>query len=88
LEDNLKEKDNIKNNIHNGICNKNPSSPYNFCFGLSALKYRIGVVSFARYDPLFYSTTKLNSNESPKQQEKIMKFFFILLKRACKVVIM
>jgi archaemetzincin len=63
----------------------NIKSSYNFCFGLSALKYRVGVVSFARYDPLFYSSSKINY-ESPKHQEKIMKYFFILLKRACKVV--
>lgn len=71
----------------NNFSNNNFYSLNNFCYGLSALKYRIGVVSFARYDPLFYSMTKINPNESPKYQEKIMKYFFILLKRACKVVV-
>jgi archaemetzincin len=59
---------------------------YNFCYGLSAQKYKVAVVSFARYDPLFYSTAKINY-ESSKHQEKIIKYFFIILKRACKVMI-
>lgn len=57
----------------------------NFCYGLSSWKGRVGVFSFARYDPLFY--TNIQIKDSPKQQERIMKFFFILLKRACKVII-
>jgi archaemetzincin len=63
----------------------NLNSAYNFCYGLSATKYRVGVVSFARYDPLFYTSTDVKY-ESPKQQEKLMKYYFILLKRACKVI--
>lgn len=80
----IKPRNYIKNS--NNIEEKNLKSYYNFCYGLSALKFRVGVVSFARYDPLFYSNTKLNP-ELPKHQEKIMKYFFILLKRACKVVV-
>jgi archaemetzincin len=65
---------------------KDNKSEFNFCYGLSGLKFRVSVVSFARYDPLFYSTSKINF-DSTKHQEKILKYFFILLKRACKVII-
>jgi predicted Zn-dependent protease len=61
------------------------NSNNNFCYGLSSLKNRVGVFSFARYDPLFYTNIILQDN--PKQQEKLIKYFFILLKRACKVII-
>jgi archaemetzincin len=57
----------------------------NFCYGLSSSKNKVGVFSFARYDPLFYSNIVVK--DSPKQQEKLMKYFFILLKRACKVIV-
>jgi archaemetzincin len=54
----------------------------NFCYGLSSIKNRIGILSFARYDPLFYiANPKLND------KEKLMKIYFILLKRACKVIV-
>jgi archaemetzincin len=56
----------------------------NFCYGLSSLKNRVGVFSFSRYDPLFYTT--LSKKDTSKQQEKLMKYYFILLKRAVKVI--
>lgn len=64
---------------------KNYNYSNNFCYGLSSIKSRVGVVSFARYDPLFY--TRFVNKENSKQQEKLMKYYFILLKRACKVIV-
>jgi len=61
------------------------STSFNFCYGLSNIKKRVGVFSFARYDPLFY--VKNLKSDSEKQQEKLMKYFFILFKRACKVMV-
>lgn len=61
-----------------------------FCYGLSYTKNRVGVFSFARYDPLFYSikynTEDNNKSNEIKEKEKLSKYYFILLKRACKVV--
>ncbi len=58
---------------------------FNYCYGNSNIKKRVGVFSFARYDPLFY--VKNLKSDSEKQQEKLMKYFFILFKRACKVMV-
>jgi archaemetzincin len=53
-----------------------------FCYGLSSLKNRVGIISFTRYNPLFYA-----SNPKIDEKEKLMKIYFILLKRACKVIV-
>ena len=58
-----------------------------YCYGLTMLKQRLGVFSFARYDPLFYFKNPSESSENPRQKELLTKYFFILFKRACKVVV-
>jgi archaemetzincin len=69
--------------------NKEDEILYNntFCYGLTMFKQRLGVFSFARYDPLFYFKTPNENSESQKQKELLTKYFFILFKRACKVVV-
>jgi archaemetzincin len=54
-----------------------------FCYGLSSIRNRVSVFSCTRYDPLYYIKPK----QDEKTQERLMKYYFILLKRACKVVI-
>jgi archaemetzincin len=56
----------------------------NFCYGLSSLKNRVSVFTFARYDPLFYVTIK---KDSEKEQEFMLRYYFVWLKRACKVIV-
>ena len=58
-----------------------------YCYGLTMLKQRLGVFSFARFDPLFYFQNVKESSENQKQKELLTKYFFILFKRACKVVV-
>ena len=58
-----------------------------YCYGLTMLKQRLGVFSFARYDPLFYYKNPNESSENQKQKELLTKYFFILFKRACKVIV-
>jgi archaemetzincin len=53
-----------------------PDPSWNFAFGEASLKGRIGVYSFARYDPAFYGDGISISREMPK----------LLLKRCCKVL--
>lgn len=56
-----------------------------YTFGYSSVKQRIALFSFARYDPLFY-TSEFN-NDKKVGQDLIQKFFSILLRRSCKVLI-
>ena len=51
-----------------------PDPSWNFVFGQASLRERVGVYSFARYDPTFYG------NKRSKDYEKI------LLRRSCKVL--
>jgi archaemetzincin len=44
---------------------------------------RVSVFTFASYDPLYY----LNPGKDQREQEKLMKYYFILLKRICKVAV-
>jgi archaemetzincin len=44
---------------------------------------RVSVFSFTRYDPLYH----LNPTKDEREQEKLMKYYFILLKRICKVTV-
>ena len=56
---------------------------HSFTFGYSSIKQRVSIFSFARYDPLFYS----QDFSKKGGQEMIQKFFSILLKRSCKVLV-
>jgi archaemetzincin len=51
-----------------------PEPSWNFVFGQASLRGRVGVYSFARYDPVFYG------RERGKDYEKI------LLRRSCRVL--
>jgi archaemetzincin len=52
-----------------------PEPSWNFVFGQASLSERVGVYSFARYDPAFYGEKR------GKDYEKV------LLKRSCKVLV-
>jgi archaemetzincin len=52
-----------------------PDESWNFVFGQASLRERVGVYSFARYDPAFYGEKR------GKDYEKI------LLRRSCKVLV-
>lgn len=52
-----------------------PEPSWNFVFGQASLRERVGVYSFARYDPAFYSKKR------GKDYEKV------LLRRSCKVLV-
>lgn len=52
-----------------------PDPSWNFVFGQASLRERVGVYSFARYDPAFYG------NKRGKDYEKV------LLRRSCKVLV-
>lgn len=52
-----------------------PEPSWNFVFGQASLRERVGVYSFARYDPAFYGQKR------QKDYEKI------LLQRSCKVLV-
>lgn len=52
-----------------------PHPSWNFVFGQASLSERVGVYSFARYDPAFYGEKR------GKDYEKV------LLKRSCKVLV-
>jgi archaemetzincin len=54
-----------------------------FCYGLSSVRNRVSVFSCTRYDPLYYIKPKKDERE----KERLMKYYFILLKRACKVAV-
>ena len=58
-----------------------------YCYGMTMLKQRLGVFSFARYDPLFYFKNPNENSENKKHKELLTKYFFILFKRACKVIV-
>jgi archaemetzincin len=51
-----------------------PDSRWNFVFGQASLRHRVGVYSFARYDPRFYG------EERPAEWEQL------LVRRSCKVL--
>lgn len=51
-----------------------PDPSWNFVFGQASLSERIGVFSFARYDPMFYGDMRGPNNMT------------VLLKRSCKVL--
>jgi len=51
-----------------------PEPSWNFVFGQASLRERIGVYSFARYDPAFYG------------QEQDKNYKKLLLRRSCKVL--
>jgi len=52
-----------------------PDPSWNFVFGQASLRQRVGVYSFARYDPLFYGKKRGKDYEN------------ILLRRSCKVLV-
>jgi archaemetzincin len=51
-----------------------PEPSWNFVFGQASLRERVGVYSFARYDPAFYGEARDRNYES------------LLLRRSCKVL--
>jgi len=51
-----------------------PDPRWNFVFGQATLRHRVGVFSFARYDPAFYGEARTGD------------YHTVLLKRACKVL--
>jgi archaemetzincin len=51
-----------------------PEPSWNFVFGQASLRERVGVYSFARYDPAFYGEARAGSYET------------LLLRRTCKVL--
>ena len=51
-----------------------PEPSWNFVFGQASLRDRVGVYSFARYDPLFYGEPRTPDYET------------LLLRRSCKVL--
>jgi archaemetzincin len=51
-----------------------PESSWNFVFGQASLRERVGVYSFARYDPAFYGEARTPGYET------------LLLRRSCKVL--
>lgn len=51
-----------------------PEPSWNFVFGQASLRERVGVYSFARYDPAFYGEPRDSSYET------------LLLRRSCKVL--
>lgn len=52
-----------------------PEPSWNFVFGQASLRHRVGVFSFARYDPAFYG------------QPRGKDYLHLLLKRSCKVLV-
>lgn len=96
-KNNIEENDvNIKKNIDSKECNvvdqngtveviNNIPLSNSFAYEYSSVKQRVCVFSFARYDPLFY-TSDFDKDKNGGQ-ELIQKFFSILLKRSCKVLI-
>ena len=52
-----------------------PDPSWNFAFGQASLRERVGVYSFARYDPAFYGDNRGDDFEK------------ILLKRSCRVLV-
>jgi archaemetzincin len=51
-----------------------PEPSWNFVFGQASLRDRVGVYSFARYDPAFYGESRTSGYET------------LLLRRSCKVL--
>lgn len=51
-----------------------PHPSWNFVFGQASLRHRVGVFSFARYDPLFYGQARRKNYQE------------LLLRRSCKVL--
>jgi archaemetzincin len=51
-----------------------PDPSWNFVFGQASLRHRVGVYSFARYDPRFYVETAPDEGQA------------LLLRRSCKVL--
>jgi len=59
-----------------------PDPSWNFVFGQASLQHRVGVYSFARYDPRFYGdedTAKRSSTVPPSREQ-------LMLRRSCKVL--
>jgi archaemetzincin len=67
-----------------------PDESWNFVFGQASLRHRVGVYSFARYDPQFYGDGAPSHSERPADatrgggltpgKQKLM------LRRSCKVL--
>ncbi|KPJ81179.1 MAG: hypothetical protein AMS17_19795, partial [Spirochaetes bacterium DG_61] len=51
-----------------------PDPTWNFVFGQASLRERVGVFSFARYDPAFYGEARTD------------EYYRLLLHRSCKVL--
>src|SRR5437588_7335483 len=51
-----------------------PEPSWNFVFGQASLRERVGVYSFARFDPAFYGASRSSGHET------------LLLRRSCKVL--
>jgi archaemetzincin len=71
-----------KNLSHDGFCvlaitmeDLYPEPSWNFAFGEASLTDRVGVCSFARYDPMFYGQVRRPDHQT------------MLLRRACKVLV-
>ena len=52
-----------------------PQPSWNFVFGQASLRERVGVYSFARYDPAFYGQTRAED------------YLTLVLRRSCKVLV-
>jgi archaemetzincin len=55
-----------------------PDPAWNFVFGQASLRDRVGVYSFARYDPAFYQSQTGNEDATKKRS--------LILERSCKVL--
>lgn len=58
--------------------------PYlnDFCYELNSFKYRIGLISLCRFDPLY----DISVEPTPEDKTNRMKLYFYLLKRIAKTV--
>jgi archaemetzincin len=52
-----------------------PDASWNFVFGEASLRHRVGVYSFARYDPTFYGETRTSDYRT------------VLLRRSCQILV-
>ncbi len=74
----------LNNDNENKSLYKNIPISNSFTFGLSFPKLRISIFSFARYDPVFYTSQE---NKESNNEAIVEKYFSILQKRSCKVLI-
>lgn len=84
INDNTLLNNDNDNENENKSLYKNIPISNSFTFGLSFPKLRISIFSFARYDPVFYTTQE---NKESNNEAIVEKYFSILQKRSCKVLI-